>query len=212
MNSIPDRFPARLMDRYSDQQTLLSEMMIQLEMEFNKELDAERLAKAIDLTLDAEPVLGCRFMDNSYRPFFERLDVNKRPAFFLANSQNEYETFKTSSIDHKTGPQISVCLWHSSNSDRLLLKASHHVTDAAGIKDIVAILSDTYRRLSDNPAYRPSPNIKEQRSLREVIKHIPLHAYPRIFLRGIRSILYCFIPPHAHSLYTSDGRENRWYI
>ena len=213
MNNIPHRFPARLMDRYSDQQTLLSEMMIQLEMEFNKELDAERLAKAVDLSLDAEPVLGCRFMDNSYRPFFERLDVNKRPAFFLANSQNEYETFKTSSIDHKTGPQISVCLWHSSNSDRLLLKASHHVTDAAGIKDIAAILSDTYRRLSDDPAYRPSPNIKEQRSLREVLKHVPLHAYPHIFLRGIQSILYCFIPPHTHSLYTSDSpREPLVYV
>lgn len=213
MNSMPDRFPARLMDRYSDQQTLLSEMMIQLEMEFNKDLDAERLAKAVDLSLDAEPVLGCRFVDNSYWPFFERLDVNERPAFSVTNSQNEYETFKSTSIDHKTGPQIRVCLWHSPDGDRLLLKSSHHVADAAGIKDIAAILSDIYRRLSDDPAYRPSPNIKEQRSLHEVIKHIPLHAYPRIFLTGMRSFLYCFIPPHAHSLYTSDGpKEPLVYI
>ena len=213
MNNIPDRFPATLMDRYSDHTAQINEMMMQLEMEFNKELDAERLAKAVDLTLDAEPVLGCRFVDKSFKPFFERLDVNKRPAFFLANSQNEYETFKSSSIDHRTGTQISVCLWHSSNSDRLLLKMSHQVADAAGMKDVVAILSDIYRRLSDDPAYRPSSNIKGQRSLQQVLKHIPLHAYPRIYLNNVQQSLRQYTPPTPHSLYTSDGpRESLIYL
>jgi NRPS condensation-like uncharacterized protein len=212
-NNIPRRFPARLMDCYTDHQTQVSEMMIQLEMEFDKELDAKRLAKAVDLTLDAEPVLGCRFVDNSYKPFFERLDVNKRSAFFPANSQSEYEAFKHSSIDHRTGPQLNVCLWHSSNGDRLLLKASHHVADAAGIKDIAAILSDTYRRLMDNPAYRPAPNSKEQRSLLQVLKHVPLHAYPGIFLLSLRTTWTAYNPPHVHSLYTSDGpREPLTYV
>jgi NRPS condensation-like uncharacterized protein len=213
MNNMPDRFPARLMDLYSDHQSQFNEMMIQLEMEFNEELDAERLKKAVDLTLDTEPILGCRFVDKSYKPFFERLDVNKRLAFFLANSRNEYETFKTSSIDYKAGPQINVCLWHSPNGDRLLLKASHHVTDAAGIKDIAAILSGTYLRLSDDPAYRPSPNIKEQRSFREILKHVPLYAYPKIFLLSLRTIWIGYFPPPIHALYTSDGpREPLVYV
>ena len=205
MNGIPDRFPATLMDRYSDHTAQINEMMIQLEMDFEKELDAKMLAKAVDLTLDAEPVLGCRFVDKVYMPFFERLDVNKRPAFFLASSENEYEKFKYSSIDQRTGPLISVCLWHSSNGDRLLLKASHHVTDAAGIKTIAAILSGIYRRLSDDPAYRPLPNIKEQRSIREVMKHIPLRAYPHIILAHWRMTANVFTYPRVHSIYTSAG-------
>jgi len=213
MKDIPDRFPARLMDGYSDHQSQLSETMIQLEMEFAESLDAKRLAKAIDLTLDAEPVLGCRFVDNTYKPYFERLDVNKRPAFFPANSQDEYEKFKSNSIDHRTGPQINVCLWQSTDGDRLLLKVAHQVADAAGVKDIAAILSGIYRQLSDAPDYLPSPNIREQRSLREVMKHVPLRAYPRIFWTSLRSTLTDYLPPPIHALYTSNGpREPLTYV
>jgi len=213
MSSIPDRFPARLMDCYTDFQTQVSEMMIQIEMEFNKELDVKRLAKAVKLTLNAEPVLGCRFVDNSYKPFFERLDLNKHSAFFLANSQSEYDTFKSSSIEYRTGPQISVCLWHSPNGDRLLLKVAHHVADATGAKDIAAILSSIYRQLSDDPDYCPLPNFKEQRSLRQVLKHIPLHAYPSIFLTSLRTTWTAYNPPIVHALTTSDGpREPLIYV
>jgi NRPS condensation-like uncharacterized protein len=205
MNNMPDRFRATLMDCYADHQAQLNEMMLQLEMELDKELDAKRLARAVDLTLDAEPVLGCRFVEDSPKPFFEKLQVNKRSAFFLANSEDEYKTFKSSSIDYRNGPQMNTCLWHSSNGDCLLLKVSHQVADAAGLKDVAAILSDIYRRLSDDPSYLPSPNTREQRSLREVLKHVPFYAYPSIFLSAMTTNYLGYFPPKVHSLYTDDG-------
>ncbi len=74
------------MDGYSDHQAELGETMLQLEMEFEGGLDVKRLAKAVDLTLDAEPVLGCRFADNRYKACFERLEPGRRSAFRLTNS------------------------------------------------------------------------------------------------------------------------------
>jgi NRPS condensation-like uncharacterized protein len=205
MNSIPDRFRATLMDGLTDHQAQFNEMMIQMEMDFDEELDDRTLARAVDLTLDAEPVLGCRFVEGSRKPFFQRLDASKRSAFVLAASENEYEAFKSTSMDCRSSPQISVCLWHTSGRARLLLKVSHQVADAAGVKDVAAILSGIYRRLSDDRNYLPPPNIKEQRSLREVLKHIPLHAYPGIFISAMITNWISYFPPPVHSLHTDDG-------
>lgn len=205
MNNIPDRFPASLIDCFIDYLSPLCELMIQLEMEFDEELDAERLAKSVDLILDAEPVLGCRYVDSSYRPFFERLDTNKRSAFFPVNGESEYEAFKSRPIDHKNGPQINVCLWRSSGGDRLLLKVSHLASDARGVKDIAAILSGIYNHLSDDRNYWPSPNIKASRSIRQLMKHVPLRAYPHIYLNSLRSALRTYSPGTAHTLSIPDG-------
>lgn len=213
MKDIPQRFPARLMDCYTDYQAQFNEMMVQLEMEFTDELDAKRLEKAVDLALDAEPVLGCRFVDDFSKPFFERLETDKRSAFLLAKSQNEYETFKCVSIDHRTGPQINVCLWHSSDCDRLMLKVAHQVADAGGVKDIAAILSGIYRQLSENPDYRPQPNVKERRTLGQILRHVPPWAYPRIFQSSMWVLWATYKPHTIHSLSTSDGpRKPLTYI
>ena len=205
MEHIPQRFPATLLDCLVDFLTPLGDGAIRLEMEFDEGLDAARLEKAVGLTLDAEPVLGCRFVDNTRKPYFERLDTDKRSAFLLASSASEYGAFRSTSIDHRTGPQINICLWHSSDGDRLLLKVAHQVADAAGVKDIASIVSGIYRHLSEDPAYRPSPNVKERRSFRQVVRHVPWHAYPRILLNFARGLILEYRPHRVHTLSVTDG-------
>lgn len=205
MNSIPHRYPARLIDRYCDYLTPVCEMMIQLEMQFDRRLDAKRLAKAVELTLDAEPILGCRFVDDSYKPYFERLEPDQRSAFFPVTNRNEYEAFKSRPMDHKKGPQINACLWQASDGDRLMLKVAHHVADAGGLKDTAAILSGIYRNLSEDPDYHATPNIKEQRSLRQILRHVPLHAYPRIYLSSVQSQSRVYKRRAIQTLPSADG-------
>jgi NRPS condensation-like uncharacterized protein len=213
VNNIPDRFSARMIDCFIDYLSPLCELMIQLEMKFDKRLDVERLSKAVDLILDAEPVLGCRYVDSSYKPFFERLDTNKRSAFFPVNGESEYEAFKSRPIDHKNGPQVNVCLWRSSEGDCLLLKVSHLASDARGVKDISAILSRIYHHLSNDRDYRPLPNIKASRSIRQLMRHVPLRAYPHIYMNSLRSALRTYSPGTAHTLSIPDGpREPLVYV
>ena len=213
MEDLPHRYRATLMDCYTDLIAAFGDLTIRLELEFDEGLDERRLEKAVDLTLDAEPVLGCRFVDDSYRPYFERLETGNRSAFLLANSAGEYGTFKSTPIDHRAGPQIRVCLWHSPEGDRLLLKVAHQVTDAAGVKDVVAILSGIYRYLSVDPAYRPSPNVREQRSLWRLLRHVRVLAYPRIFLNFAKSMMLMARPHTVHALSVPDGpREPLTYV
>lgn len=213
MNKTPHRYRATLMDCYTDLIAACGDLTIRLELEFDKGLDERRLGKAVDLTLDAEPVLGCRFVDDSYRPYFERLEATKRSAFLLADSASEYAAFKSTPIDHRAGPQIRVCLWHSPEGDRLLLKVAHQVTDAAGVKDVVAILSGIYRQMAVDPAYRPSPNVRERRSLWQLLRRVPLPAYPRILLNSVKSMTLVLRPHTVHTLSVPDGpREPLTYV
>ncbi|MBN2100254.1 MAG: hypothetical protein JW753_11735 [Dehalococcoidia bacterium] len=205
MTHIPHRYRATLMDCYTDVLSVCGDLTIRLELEFEERLDEKRLEEAIDLTLDAEPVLGCRFVDDSYRPCFKRLEANKRSAFLLANSASEYGAFKSTPIDHRAGPQINVCLWHSPEGDRLLLKVAHQVTDAAGVKDVVAILSGVYRHMLVDPAYRPSPNVRERRSLWRLLRHVRPLACPRILLNSVKSMTLVLRPHAVHTLTVPDG-------
>lgn len=95
---------------------------------------------------------------------------------------------------------MSICLWQTSGRARLLLKASHQVADAAGVRDAAALISLIYRRLSADAGYVPLPNVKEERSLRAVLRHLPLHAYPAVFVSGMITNWKSFFPPPVHSL------------
>ena len=126
MNNIPNRIATQSLDRGMAALEHFCDPMIQLEMEFDGQLDAERLARAIDLSLDAEPVLGCRFVVHPRKPYWERLPKTNRDAFILTNDRQEYEVFKADSLDTYQGPQLKACLWQDSSSSCLLLKVSDY--------------------------------------------------------------------------------------
>jgi NRPS condensation-like uncharacterized protein len=212
MDGIPRRFPARASDYLVDYISDSSDMMIQLELDFGQRLDAERMARATELVLDAEPILGCRLVKINRKLHWERLDKDNYSAFIMAHDEPEYEAFKSSRIDTYSGPQLKVCLWRSSDGDRLLLKVAHQTADMGGVKELSAKLSDIYRNL-DNPDYRPEPNIKGSRSLKQALRHLPWYAYPYISVSSLWIELPTFIHRAVQTLPRTDrSGEARTYI
>jgi len=186
MKEIPKRLPSAIMDRVEAMLLSIVDMMIQLELEFPQKLDIDRLSRAIDLVLDAEPVLGCRWVPHWRKPRWERLDRNERQSFLSVNSQDAYERFKSESINLNVGPQIKACLWQSPDRDRLLLKVSHIPADAAAVKDIAGAISSIYTELAHDPKYQPEANLKGSRDIWQVLRYIPWQAYPKIYLNFLR--------------------------
>jgi NRPS condensation-like uncharacterized protein len=183
---IPRRFPSQGIDRAVAYIDPTGESVIQLEMEFTQKLDAARLARAATLALDAEPVLGCRFVHHWWKPYWVRLAHDVGSVFSEAQNEAEFESFKLAPIDAYKGPQIRVCLWNSADGARLLLKVSHQVADAAGVRSVSMVISSIYSRLSYEPDYQPEPNLKSSRGVRQVLRAIPLHSYPVFFLQNLR--------------------------
>lgn len=162
----------------------MGEMVIHVEMEFEHRLDTGRLARALDLVLDSEPVLGCRFVTAPLRVYWQRLPDTKRSNFLEAYSREEYEGFLRRFHDVQKGPQLKGCLWHDADAgrDRLLLKISHTAADAGGCKEAAEALAKIYNRLADDPDYLPEPNFSGSRGSWQVLRLIPKLAYPKIFL------------------------------
>jgi NRPS condensation-like uncharacterized protein len=189
-------------------------MMMHIELEFNSHLDIDRLSKALDLMLDAEPILGCRLVKRWWRPYWERLDAGSRDVLAIAGDNRAYEYFKHSPIDPYIGPQIKACLLRTPDRDHLLFKLAHEVADASGFKQIVGTISSTYSMLARDPGYRPEPNIDGDRSIWQVLRHVPWNAYPKILYNyyAVYTILGLFPPASIHLPVVADEDRTMEYI
>lgn len=200
MNKIPKRIPTKIFDRALAGSDDHFNLVIQIELEFDAALDEQRLARAVALTMEAEPILGCRFAPRMFRPFWERVEIEPFDVFILTDKKNEYEAFINREMNFFSGPQFYTCLYRTETSDRLALKASHIATDAAGVKDIAFILSSIYNHLEHDPNYRPTPNSTRFRSFWHILRHVPWYVYPRIFFNYLKELFSSAIPFKSHSL------------
>ena len=57
---------------YSVRYVRFTNSTIQAVIHFRDKLDAVRLARAVKLSVDAEPVLSCKFIEREDRPFWQR--------------------------------------------------------------------------------------------------------------------------------------------
>jgi NRPS condensation-like uncharacterized protein len=167
----------------------LGEMFIHLECVFDARLDENRLARACELALDAEPVLGCRFAVNGAWPRWERIERGSRPApLEVVADRAAYDRFLANVPDQHTAPQAHAALWHAPDGDRLALKMSHAIADAGGTKDSMRVIADAYRRLGSDASYVPAPNLSGSRSIAQVFRALPLRAHPAIVANTMRML------------------------
>jgi NRPS condensation-like uncharacterized protein len=202
MENIPERLPTETSDNalLSWQELGFGEMMIQIELEFEATPDAGRLARALDLALDAQPVLGCRIEPNPQRAVWIRLPKNDRENFFETVNAEEYREFTIEPIDPRTGPQVKACLLRSGAGARFLLKVSHAAADAGGAKEIAADVCAIYNRLGAEPDFTPTPNLEGCRGWDQILRLIPRRAWPRIFLNFLIENKNNMVPLASHTI------------
>ena len=70
---IPKRIRAVTTDKLGFALAQVTDYKIQVVLEFEGALDADRLRHALRLLMDAEPVLGSRFVPHWFSPYWERL-------------------------------------------------------------------------------------------------------------------------------------------
>ncbi len=90
VQNIPDTTPATSQDcfNYSVRYVRFTNSTIQAVIHFRGKPDTVRLARAVKLSVDAEPVLGCKFIEREDRPFWQRLTGQTVfRSFFASTSQ-----------------------------------------------------------------------------------------------------------------------------
>lgn len=185
LSSMPERFPSVMGDRAVHLLRQLGDLLVHCVLYFKGRVDEERLALAIRLTLDAEPVLGCRFIVKGWQPYWaRRRDLDDLVLLNLKETDQpdgEMASFLCRPIDLMDDPQVQVLILRA-KTDRVLIKLNHLAADGGGIKEYAYLLADIYNRLSQDPGYRPKPNLKGSRSFIQIYRCLG----PLDKLRGIR--------------------------
>jgi NRPS condensation-like uncharacterized protein len=152
---------------------------------FKGRLDAERLAKAANLTLEAEPLLRYGFVNDRDHPYWKKVEDRDLDECLevYGGSDEGMKRFLLEVVDPSRAPQVRLGLFRSER-DILCLKVNHIAVDGGGAIQYLYLLAETYRELGRDPAFRrprgkairPGPRLV----LREVGPLEPLKALPRL--------------------------------
>jgi NRPS condensation-like uncharacterized protein len=193
---IPKIFPASSTDQLMFLNDSNSDGQMHGMIAFNGRVDAGRMARAIRLSLDAEPVLGCRLVKGPVRLRWQRADgldcLDLCPVVETDDALNEAFKFMSSPMDVFTAPQVQARLFRS-DRDALCVRMTHAVADGGGFKEYLGLLSSIYRRIGIDPGYRPIPNLDGSRSQGQLVKHVGLSPLVRPGLRfSVPRLEWCF--------------------
>jgi len=212
--ALPRRLPARTEDVALHMMAALSVPQIHGVLDFDGPLDGPRLKRALRLLLDAEPVLGCRFVARWWRPYWHRIAPRVLDAAVLLREQTAggpyrealTADFLAETMPADVGPRIAALWLRDDPGDRLVLKIHHQAADAGGIKEVLYRLAALYRALGDDPEHVPSPRTGT-RSLRQVFRPLLPRAIPGLLLRMLRDTSAGTWPPrHMHPPMGNDLR------
>jgi len=143
----------------------LYNMQIQAVITFDQHLDIDVLKKAVGLSLDAEPILRCQFIENDKQPYwqpFEKPDEIQWFEFIQNDStQVAIEQFLKSPFYYEE-QMLGVQLIRVNDHDTLGVKICHACSDAGGLKQYLQLLAEIYSSLLKDPHYKPEPNTKRR--------------------------------------------------
>jgi NRPS condensation-like uncharacterized protein len=79
-----------------------------------------------------------------------------------------------------------------------LIKVSHIVCDASGVKEIAGELSKIYNRLKDDPDFKPEPDFVDCRGFWQIFRQVPWYAIPRIIYNYMCEVYGSRFPTQSH--------------
>ncbi len=203
-------------DRILYAHSKLYEPQIHAVIAFRGRVHEDRMARAVRLSLDAEPVLGCRFVYRWWRPYWERRDdlddLELCRVVETGDVEAELQRFLAMPTDPRSDPQVLARILRAED-DTLCIKVNHLTADAGGTKEYTYILAALYRKLAEDPGYAPRPNLNGSRSFRQVSRRLSFLAMLRIVRQGIRDTIEDAFPARSWTFPAAPGSpDKRTYV
>ncbi|MZP29568.1 hypothetical protein GTO91_07595 [Heliobacterium undosum] len=166
---VPTRLPANGQDVFNYLAgEYASNHQIHLVITFEAHLDAGILAAAIRHIMDAEPVLGCRFVEHPQAAYWERrqdLDaLNLCPVVETVQPEEDLRAFIAQATDSRHDLQLQAKIFREQDRDLLCLKVDHASVDGGGVKTCASLLSRLYSLLCEGQR----PTLSDQIPRRDV--------------------------------------------
>jgi NRPS condensation-like uncharacterized protein len=172
--AIPTHVPATGTDVAVSITRSVTRQRIGIRLAFAGRIDEARLKRAVRLTLDAEPVLGCSF-EISRRACWRRImDLDSSVPFSLVettDADGDMVRFQAEELPD-AGPQAAVRLLRTPEGDVLGIKLSHVPVDGQGAKRYAYLLAETYSKLAEDSDYTPVANTAPRPTATDVWTHL----------------------------------------
>lgn len=158
----PDILPANGHDIYNYVARYgLTNYQIQAILTLDGHIDFEKLSRAVRLSIDSQPILGCRFIENE-PPYWKRLDNIDKIEFCsmedTENPETAVSSFLENPINMDYDPMIKVKLIRSEQYDIICIKNNHACCDGSGTKEYIQLLSEIYSIIDqDNGIFITKP-------------------------------------------------------
>ncbi len=177
--------------------------------EFTDRLDEQRLNKALQLLLVAEPVLGCRLVAEG-SPRWQPLEQIPDTILRITGEEAEYDKLSSESFDVRAGPQISALLFRKPDSDLLLIRTSHESGDGASLRYCFERLAEIYSGLTDDPGLDP-PVSTGLRDVQEFRRRLPKSVFFGAIKDSIGFGLDMILARKTLSLPLPSGSDEPWH-
>lgn len=166
----PATFPAVAQDQLMYLVGAIHDGQCRCVIELDGRVDGERMARAVELSLVADPILSSRYVARQWRSRWERCSL---PVPFTEvqarETKGEIETFLAAPMGALRGPQVEVLLVRG-EPDTLCVKVTHQVADATGLLDYIRLLSGIYLNLKKAPEYQPEAGWAADRGQGQVLR------------------------------------------
>jgi len=134
----------------------LADGQISCILRLNGRINETMLQQAVWLSLDVEPILRCRFVEDDNCPVWElRKDLDITDLFSVVETNNvdvELQKFIGTRYDISRDCQIKVRVIRT-DSDTICIKINHACSDAAGLKQYLNLLASIYNQLCKGLQY-----------------------------------------------------------
>ncbi|MCM3339845.1 condensation domain-containing protein [Paenibacillus sp. MER TA 81-3] len=190
---IPAWLPANAQDwfNYSARYTA-SNHLLHAVLELAGHLDHERLTQAVKLSADAEPILGCRFIEDPHHPYWQRIENIEESKWCVLLETDRVEEsvqqFVGVPFDADSDPQVSAGVIRSKEKDTLCIKLNHAACDGAGVKQYLRLLAAIYTKLGMDSGYVPSRNVRGKRDQSALFMELGIVDWSTLLNTGVAEL------------------------
>jgi NRPS condensation-like uncharacterized protein len=149
---------------------------------FEEKVNTQTMELAVRALVKSIPMLSRAYRNLGGKAYWEDMEEEKRKELFCTmDKEEDFDQFTCSKTD-LTGPQIKVCLLKA-KQDALSVVMNHMVTDGAGIKQCMYLLSGLYSKIAENPDDTADAVIDGDRGFYRIIAGISRWDRLKILLR-----------------------------
>lgn len=168
-------------------------------IQFEGHIDLELMLKSIRLTIDCEPILGCKFIEHEKTPTWGKIKnidcINWCIVKETNNRQDAIEEFLTSRVA-PIEIQFAAKIIRTTESDTLCIMLNHSSSDAAGIKYYLTLLSEIYNKLYNNNSFLSDPSTI--RGTEEIFKNLGITDLGKAWNPNLGSSKPTWAFPYSH--------------